>query len=72
MTGRELLDELAGAVVLAREVRYLPDADFEDVTDDELEKAARNMKALAYSFETGAHKLRRVRVGRLTAEGASA
>lgn len=63
---RQLLDALGPALVPAREVRYLkPDA-FEDLTDSELERAARSLRAISYSCQEGAKLLEKIRRARVT------
>ena len=57
MTGRELLEALGPILGPARQIRYEPDEIFDDVDVDDLERAARSLKAIAYSCTTGARKL---------------
>ena len=56
---RQLLDALGPALVPAREVRYLKPDSFADLTGDELERAARSLRALSYSCQQGATLLER-------------
>lgn len=60
MTGRARLEALGPILEPARELRYAPDAIFADVADDELEIAARALRAISYSCITGAAKLERI------------
>lgn len=60
MTGRAHLEELGPILQPARSLRNLPDAIFGDVADDELEMAARALRAISYSCITGAAKLERI------------
>ena len=60
MTGRARLEALGPILQPARELRNAPDAIFADVADDELEIAARALRAISYSCVTGAAKLERI------------
>lgn len=64
MTGRELLEHLGPLLAPTREIRFRTAEDFVDVTDVELEQAARALRALGYSCNQGAAKLDAVRAGR--------
>ncbi len=57
MTGRELLEYLGPVLAPTREIRFRSADDFADVTDVELEQAARALRALGYSCTEGARKL---------------
>jgi hypothetical protein len=59
-SGREHLERLGPALVPAREIRYIRDEFFADVTDDELGKAAASLRALSHSCREGARKLERI------------
>lgn len=71
MTGRELLEALGPILKPARDLRYVPDDDFDDVDDAELEVVERHLHAIAYSCQQGATKMRRIIVTRAAAEAAS-
>lgn len=60
MSGRARLEALGPILQPARELRNAPDAIFADVPDDELEIAARALRAISYSCITGAAKLERI------------
>lgn len=60
-SGRELLLAAGEALKPAREIRYRDDADFDDVTEEELEIAERSLRALSYSCQQGASTLLRIR-----------
>lgn len=64
MTGRELLEALGPILEPAREIRYRDDADFDDVTTDEIRRAVASLHAIAYSCTTGARKLESIRARR--------
>lgn len=57
MTGRELLEYLGPLLAPTREVRFRSAEDFADVTELELEQAARALRALGYSCREGARRL---------------
>ena len=63
-TGRELLERLGPIVKPLRELRYRPIEDFADVTLEELEIAARYLRAIAYSCTQGEAVLRRALLSR--------
>lgn len=58
--GRRLLEDLGRALALARALRYEPVDRFVDVDDEDLYRAARSLKAIAYSCQTGARHLERI------------
>lgn len=60
MTGRDHLEALGPILEPARKLRYLPDAVFGDLADEELEMAARALRAISYSCIAGADKLERI------------
>lgn len=62
--GRALLEALGPLLGPARSVRYENPDSFTDVTDDELERAARSLRAISYSCAEGARLLDRVRNAR--------
>lgn len=57
MSGRAYLERLGDELEAARALRYEPDDVFDDVDDDDLERAARALRAIGYSAETGARRL---------------
>jgi hypothetical protein len=63
-TGPSLRDRLATEIPagteLLRNLRYLPAADLADISDDDLEAAARWLRAAAYSAREGARHLERL------------
>lgn len=71
MTGREYLEALGPILKPAREIRYVPDETFDDVVEDDLEIVERHLRAIAYSCQQGAAKMRRIIVTRAAAEAAS-
>lgn len=58
--GRDLLDALGPALVPARQVRDTPEGDFDDVVDEDLERASRKLRALSYSCQQGAALLEKI------------
>lgn len=60
MTGRARLEALGPILEPARALRYEPDSLFDDVSDGDLELAARGLRAISYSCITGAAKLERI------------
>ena len=64
LKGRALLEALGPILTPVRELRYRPAEEFADVTDDELEIAARYLRAIAYSCTQGEAVLRRARLSR--------
>lgn len=62
--GRPLLEYLGPLLEPARSLRYENPSTFVDVTDDELERAERALKAISYSCQQGARLLARVREAR--------
>jgi hypothetical protein len=60
LQGRALLEALGPLLEPARALRYENPSTFADVTDDDLERAARSLKALSYSCAQGARLLERV------------
>lgn len=64
MNGRELLEYLGPVLAPVREIRNRPADDFEDVSVDELEIAARALRALGYSCTAGARRLEAIRSAR--------
>jgi hypothetical protein len=57
VSGRAYLERLGEELVAARRLRHEPDALFDDVDDDDLERASRALRAIGYSATTGARKL---------------
>lgn len=57
MNGRAYLERLGEELVAARRLRHEPEDLFDDVDDDDLERAARALRAIGYSATTGARKL---------------
>lgn len=62
--GRALLDELGPILEPVRRLRFESSTSFGDVGDDDLERAARSLHAIAYSATEGARLLERVAAGR--------
>lgn len=62
MSGRALLEALGPILEPARTLRYQADDDFDDVGTDELELAARALRAISWSCIKGAHHLERIAV----------
>lgn len=60
MTGLEYLTHLAGELVAAREIRNQSAELFDDLSVEALETAARGLRAISYSAETGARHLGRI------------
>lgn len=71
-SGRDLLDALGPMLDPARAVRYQSPTSFDGVSVDELDAAARSLKAIAYSCQEGARLLERVRDRRRPSEPSSA
>lgn len=67
-SGRELLENVADAVKIARNLRYEKVGAFDDVTTPELENVRSGLHAISYSCKEGARKIDRV----LAARAASA
>lgn len=60
MTGRALLERIPAELDAARQVRYEPEASFAELTLDEIDNAARWLRAASYSCTTGARKLEQI------------
>lgn len=56
---RQSLMELPAGTELLRDVRYASDAELADITDEELERGARWLRAAAYSATEGARTFER-------------
>lgn len=54
---RERLAAIPAGTEALREIRYMHDADFADITDPELEAAARWLRAAAFSAREGARRI---------------
>ncbi len=65
MTGRALLEELDRALDVGRRVRYQPDADFDELELDEIDRVGRGLRALSYSCAEGARKMERIHRARV-------
>lgn len=63
-SGRELLENVAAAVKIARNLRYENVGAFDDVTTPELENVRSGLHAIAYSCKEGARKIDRVLAAR--------
>lgn len=64
LKGRALLEALGPILTPVRELRYRPAEEFADVTLEELEIAARYLRAIAYSCTQGEAVLRRALLSR--------
>ena len=60
MTGLEYLTRLAAELATAREIRYQAPDVFDDLSPEAIETAARGLRAISYSAETGARHLGRI------------
>jgi hypothetical protein len=54
---RDWLADIPVGTRALRSVRYMTDDDFADITDDELEAAARWLRAAAFSAREGARRI---------------
>lgn len=59
MNSKTDLTQLVTGTELLRQIRYMPDTAFDDVTDDELTTAIFWLRAARYSCTEGARKLER-------------
>lgn len=57
MSRRAELESIPAGTEALRAVRYMTDADFDGITDDELEIAARWLRAAAHSAREGARTI---------------
>jgi len=64
VTGQALLAEAGRALHVARNLRYSKPETFDDVTSEDLDVAARHLRAISYSCQEGARLFDRIRAGR--------